>query len=523
MNEAGHRALGTTTTTSRDLPWLTLWSPESHAIVTANLTLARSNGSARFAAASDLGGCRSWWDVVLSATSSGLVAQARDITDTTAAVDEYRRRSKHDGLTGLLNRGALKEALDVAIGRTVATGTLGAVLMLDLDNFKLINDTLGHDVGDLTLQAVANGLSDVLGDDNCAARLGGDEFAVIIPQIEGLEQLRSIVEAVLARLGEPLECKGRTINPRASIGAALFPKHGNTPAELLKHADIALYAAKSFGRGGYVLFVPSMGGPIRRRAAAAAAVRSALAENRVDAFYQPMIELASGRLLGFEAKLQVLLPDGRAMEAREIMSVHDDVELAQAMGARIFGKVTDDARRWRDGGLTLARVAVNACAAEFRSGDYAERFLARLADAGLPPALFELEVAETVFAGRGTDYVAAALQTLSRAGVRISLDDFGTGPASLSHLKRLPVSGIKIDESFVESLEHDAADGAIVRAMIGLANGFGIGLSAAGVSTTGQAEMLKSLGCQVGQGDLFGCAGPATAVASMLASPQLSV
>ena len=517
VNDAGDRALGGLAGQYRGGPWLALWAAEAQTVVAAHVALAESSGSTRFSAASDLGGRRLWWDVVLSRAADGLVAQARDVSDMRSTMDEYRRRAQHDGLTGLLNRAALKDMLTLEIGRSEATGRGGAVLMLDLDNFKLINDTLGHDVGDQILQAVADGLREVVGDRGFLARLGGDEFTIVLSGVSNLDDLREIVESLLERLSRPVESKNRVLHPRASIGAALFPKHGKTPSDLLKNADVALYAAKSFGRGGYVLFVPSMNGPIRRRAAAAAAVRDALAENRVDAFYQPMFDLASGGLVGFEAKLHVILPDGHVMPSREVATCNEDVDLAQAIGARIFAKVTDDAKRWRDSGLSLTHIAVNACAAEFRNGDYAERFLKRLQDAGLPPELFEVEIAETVFASRGTDNVATAIKTLGHAGVRILLDDFGTGPASLSHLKRLPVSGIKIDGSFIEAVEHDASDGAIVRAMIGLANGFGIGLAADGVSTAGQAKLLAGLGCKFGQGDLFGRASSAAVAASMLA------
>lgn len=517
INAAGDTALGGLASRHCGASWLLLWAPDAQETVTAHLARAGASGSTRFSAASDLGGRRLWWDVVLSLGTDGLIAQARDITEMLATMNEYRHRSRHDSLTGLLNRAALKETLTIEIGRGEASGRGGAVVMLDLDNFKLINDTLGHDVGDIMLQAVADGLRDVVGDTGFLARLGGDEFTIVLPGVDDRDALRAVAERMLERLGEPVESKGRLLQPRASIGAALFPKHGKTPSELLTNADIALYAAKSFGRGGYVLFVPSMNGPIRRRAAAAAAVREALAENRVDAFYQPMFDLASGALTGFEAKLNVLLPDGLVMPSRELASCNEDVDLAQCIGERIFTKVTDDARRWRDSGLTLTHIAVNACAAEFRTGNYAERFLKRLDDAGLPPELFELEIAETVFATRGTDYVAAAIKLLREAGVRILLDDFGTGPASLLHIKRLPVSGIKIDGSFIDAIEHDAGDGAIVRAMIGLANGFGIGLAADGVSTEGQAKMLARLGCRVGQGDLFGRPGSAAATASLLA------
>lgn len=521
INTVGDKALGGLAAEYEGLSWVEIWAPDARATVTENLAAAKASGSARFAAASELGGRRLWWDVVLSRTDAGFVAQARDVTDMLATMDEYRHRSRHDGLTGLLNRTALKDSLAVEIGRSEATGRSGTVLMLDLDNFKLINDTMGHDAGDQVLQAVAEGLREVIGGRGILARLGGDEFTVVMPGIATPDELRAAAESLLERLGRPVESKGRTLHPRASIGAALFPKHGRTPSDLLKNADIALYAAKSFGRGGYVQFMPSMNGPIRRRAAAAAAVREALAENRVDAFYQPMFDLASGGLVGFEAKLHVVLPDGHVMPSREVASCNEDVDLAQAIGARIFAKVTDDAKRWRDSGLSLTHIAVNACAAEFRTGDYADRFLKRLHDAGLPADLFEVEVAETVFASRGTDYVAAAIKQLRAAGVRILLDDFGTGPASLSHLKRLPVSGIKIDQSFIDAIEHDASDGAIVRAMIGLANGFGIDLAADGVSTTGQARMLAQLGCKTGQGSLFGDASSAVGAASMLADQHL--
>ena len=519
INAAGDSALGGLARQHRGAPWVELWAPEAQAAVSAHLALARSSGSTRFSAASDIGGRRLWWDVVLSVVADGLIAQARDVTDMLAKMDEYRHRSRHDGLTGLLNRAALRDTLALEIGRSEATGRSGAVLMLDLDNFKLINDTLGHDVGDHILQAVADGLREVVDGTGFLARLGGDEFTIVLPGIDSRDELRVIAESLLERLGQPVEIKGRLLHPRASIGAALFPKHGKTVSDLLKNVDIALYAAKSFGRGGFVLFVPSMNGPIRRRAAAAAAVREALAENRVDAFYQPMFDLASGGLVGFEAKLHIILPDGVVMPSREVAACNEDVDLAQAIGERIFAKVTDDAKRWRDSGLMLTHIAVNACAAEFRTGNYAERFLKRLQDAGLAPELFEVEIAETVFASRGTDYVATAIKLLRASGVRILLDDFGTGPASLSHIKRLPVSGIKIDESFIGAIEHDAGDGAIVRAMIGLANGFGIGLAADGVSTVGQAKMLAGLGCRIGQGDLFGGASSAAAVASMLAKP----
>ena len=519
MNDAGCRAFDTTVAHGRGNDWEELWSDDSRVTIARHLDLARAEGRTRFTAASDVGGQRSWWDVVLSVTpGGGLVAQARDTTASNAAIERYRHLSTHDELTGLLNRAALKDAIDRAVGHNSEVRRSGAILMLDLDNFKLINDTMGHDVGDLALRAVGQRMGDVLSNNGVAARLGGDEFAAVLPHVSDHDHLRTIIERLLEALAQPVDMKGRTLCPRASVGVALFPKHGQTAAALLKHADIALYAAKSFGRGGYVTFVSSMNGAIRRRASASAAIQSALADNRIDAFYQPIVDLESNRLLGFEAKSQIFLRDGSAMAAPDIALIRDDVELATAMSARIFNKVMEDVRSWRDGGLAVAPIAINACAAEFRGDDYAERFLTRIDDAGLPHDLFGLEVAETVFGGRGTDYVGSALKRLSAAGVKIALDEFGSGPASLSHLKRLPVSSIKIDGSFVETIEHGQSDRAIIRAMVGLANGFGIGLAADRVDTIGQAHALTGLGCRIGQGALFGHPEPASAVAARLSN-----
>lgn len=508
INAVGRRSLGLLPAQGAGLDWLTLWSCDQQAVAAAHLNRCRAGDASRFTAASGPDDDRVWWDVVISQRpDQTILVQARDITRARAIEDGFRQRTRHDDLTGLLNRSAFKEVLGQKIADHAVTGNSGMVLMLDLDNFKFINDTMGHDTGDRVLQSVARALRSVIGADDDLARLGGDEFAVLLPGVGDSDTLRERAESINARLRQPVEIQGRSLLTRASIGAVQFPKHGSVAVDLLKNADIALYAAKAFGRGGYVQFVPAMAGPMRRRAAAIATVREAIANDRVDAFYQPVIDLASGQLHGFEASLHVSEDDGRVLSAAELALVQDDIDLAEQLGNRLLKRLIDDARQWRASGLALTRIAVNVAAAEFRSGNYADRFLKQLSAAGLPPALFDVEVAETVLTGRGTDYVAAALKTLSAAGVGVSLDAFGTGPASLSNLKRLPVNAIKIDQSFVEGVEHDPADGAIVRAIIGIASGFGIALGAEGISTQGQARMLRALGCDTGQGGLFGEAG----------------
>lgn len=509
LNDVGQRMLWSSQTQCvAGMDWLDLWPADQRALVREHLGRGRTGGASRFTAASGSADNRVWWDVVLSRVDDEVVvAQARDITQARATEEAFRQRTRHDDLTGLLNRSAFKDALGAAIVAGAVTGSSGMVLMLDLDNFKFINDTMGHDTGDRVLKSVAEALGAVVGPDESLARLGGDEFAILLPNVGDSDMLCERAEAINARLCEPIDLQGRSLTTRASIGAVQFPKHGTEAVDLMKNADIALYAAKAFGRGGYVQFVPSMAGPMKRRAAAIAGVRDAMTSNRVDAFYQPVIDLASGRLHSFEARMHVVQANGRSMSAHELQLVQDDVDLAEKLGDRLLARLLEDVQRWRGSGLALTRIAVNVAAAEFRSGSYAERFLQQLETTGLSPAMFDVEVAETVLAGRGTDYVALALKTLSAAGVGVSLDAFGTGPASLSSLKRLPVNAIKIDQSFVEGVEHDAADGAIVRAIIGIASGFGIGLGAEGISTPGQARMLRALGCDTGQGDLFGKAG----------------
>ena len=523
-NDVGRRALGLSAAQcGAGLDWLALWSPDHRMAAAEHLQRCRSGGASRFTAASGPADDPVWWDVVISrVTANVIVAQARDITRARAIEEGFRQRTRHDELTGLLNRSAFKEAMGTEIAARAAVGGSGMVLMLDLDNFKFINDTMGHDTGDRVLLAVAKGLQSVVGDNEYLARLGGDEFAMLLPTVGTSDSLRERAEAINTRLSEPIDLQGRSLTIRASIGAVQFPKHGNAAVDLMKNADIALYAAKSFGRGGYVQFVPAMAGPMKRRAAAIAAVREAIAQDRVTAFYQPVVDLASGRLHGFEATPHVLQDSGYPLSEPDIRMVQDDVDLAHVLGGRLLTRLITDIDHWRASGFTLPRIAVNVAAAEFRSGNYAERFLQQLSVAGLSPALFDVEVAETVFVGRGTDYVAAALKTLSAAGVRVSLDAFGTGPASLSNLKRLPVDAIKIDQSFVEDIETDAADDAIVRAIIGIANGFGIGLGAEGISTPGQARMLRALGCDTGQGGLFGDAGAFETILPLLRDCQSS-
>jgi EAL domain-containing protein (putative c-di-GMP-specific phosphodiesterase class I) len=295
-----------------------------------------------------------------------------------------------------------------------------------------------------------------------------------------------------------------------SIGASVSPQHGTTRTELLKHADIALYAAKAAGRGNLKIFEPRMRADAERRVAMLGLARDALRNDGIVPYYQPKVDLRSGRLQGFEALLRWKHPRTGVQAADSIAAAFQDGELAAEISDRMIERVIADLQIWTDGGLAFEHVAINAAAAEFKNASFAERLLERLHHAGLPTSILQLEVTETVFLGRGAEHVQEALKTLSTSGVAIALDDFGTGYASLSHLKDFPVDIIKIDQSFISKLETDEHDSAIVRAVIRLGRSLGIKIVAEGIETPMQAEFLRRNRCHVGQGYLFGPAEPAS-------------
>jgi EAL domain-containing protein (putative c-di-GMP-specific phosphodiesterase class I) len=304
---------------------------------------------------------------------------------------------------------------------------------------------------------------------------------------------------------------------QASIGASLFPLQGNDRAELLKNADVALYAAKAAGRANLKLFRSEMRREMQQRLSMLNLARDALAHRRILPFYQPKLDLRTGRVAGFEALLRWQHPMMGAQSPATISAAFEDLSLAAEISDQMVSAVIADLVRWRDEGLDVGHVALNAAAAEFRRGDFADKLLERLHIAGLPPSLLQVEVTETVFLGRGAECVERALKLLSGAGVGIALDDFGTGYASLSHLKQFPVDFIKIDRSFVRDLEDDPDDAAIIDAVVNLGRSLGIRTVAEGVENERQHEFLLALGCDLGQGFLYGKAAEAGAVAATLA------
>ncbi len=523
MNEAGRKALELPDQTRLyGRSWADLWPPHARKKVIAAVQQAASGGIGRFSAE-----CRTakgrlkWWDVVISPASSRcpgkLVCISRDISSHKSAEDQIRWVANHDALTKLPNRSLFQELLDKEIADVRVAGGGFALLLLDLDDFKRVNDTLGHDTGDALLRTFAARLREATRWDDCVGRLGGDEFAIILRGIRDPEQLGSAVQAIFEKLKEPCVHEGRMLDCHTSIGASLYPSQAPSRAELMKNADVALYAAKDAGRGTFRLFEPAFRAEMQRHNSMLSIAKDAIAQDRIVPFYQPKIDLVTGRLHGLEALLRWQHPQKGMQVPATIEAAFKDFTLAAAISDRMIAQVIHDMRGWLDRGLQFGHVAINAAAAEFRRGDFAERLLKQMDKADIPAEYIQIEVTETVFLGRGAEYVERALKTLSSAGIQIALDDFGTGYASLSHLKQFPVNIIKIDRSFIRDLHEDPEDEAIVRAVIGLGRSLDIAIVAEGIETLAQSAFLRKFDCGYGQGFLFGAAAPASDVPALIA------
>lgn len=445
-----------------------------------------------------------------------IIMTARDVTDEKTAEERIRWTASHDPLTGLANRSLFQEQLCEAIREARASGGAVGLLVLDMDHFKQINDTLGHDAGDMLLRLFAERLRLVARPNDTVARLGGDEFAIVMPDIHSEQSVTQLSRAIQDRLREPLVHEGRLLDCRVSMGGSVFPRHGRTSEELLKNADVALYASKSNGRGTVSLFEPHMRDDVRRRVSMVQLARDAVRDDRIVAYYQPKLDLDTRSIVGFEALLRWRTPRGRIGMPASIEAAFEDLDVAAHISDRMIERVITDMRDWLDRGVDFRNVAVNAAAAEFRRDNFAERLLEQLHRADIPTHCFQVEVTETVFLGRGAEYVHRALALLNRRGIKIALDDFGTGYASLRHLKQFPVDIIKIDQSFVRDMSDDPGDEAIVNAVINLGRSLGIKVVAEGIECEDHARRLLELECDFGQGFLFSKAVPASRVPTLV-------
>ncbi|MFO1075177.1 MAG: EAL domain-containing protein [Geminicoccaceae bacterium] len=432
----------------------------------------------------------------------GLVGVNIDITERKRAEERMRHLADHDALTGLPNRRRFQDRLARAISRSRRRGEGIALLLMDLDDFKGVNDACGHDTGDALLCEVARRLRIDRRDEDTVARFGGDEFALVLEGMHDPLHSSRVAARIMAELRRPFSFRGQDLHPSGSIGIAVYPGDASDAAELLKHADLALYRAKQAGRGEFHHFEAEMRVQIDRRRRVERDIRRGLAADEFTVFYQPILPIDHSGRLSFEALLRWRHPDRGLVAPPEFLGVAEETGLIVAIGRVVLERVTEQIRRWVAAGVPLGRVAINLADAQFGDGDLAAMVASVLAQAGVPSELIELEVTEGVFFGRNAGRVEQALQRLHDHGVSIVLDDFGTGHASLTHLRRFPIDKLKVDRSFVRDMLDDANDAVIVRAIIDLGHSLGLEIVAEGVESSAQLDFLRSHGCDHIQGFL---------------------
>lgn len=499
--------------------WIDLWPAGAQPSARQALAKAVGGEIGRFVAPRATAcGRAKWWDVLVSPVSSGsaeplrLVTIARDITEQKAAEDRAHWSATHDPLTHLPNRRLLDVRIAEAVSEAEAAGEGLAVFVLDLDQFKQINDTLGHDAGDVVLRTLADRLRNAVRLHDTVARLGGDEFALILPGISDAAEATALAQELHIRLREPVIYAGASLDCRASIGASIYPQDGTSASDLLKHADIALYSAKAKRRGELLIFAPHMRAELQERVSMINIARDVLRDRRIRPFYQPKVDLRTGCVAGFEALARWSDHSGNVHLPVSIAAAFDDPDVSAAITDRMLQEIVRQMREWHDQGVEFGHVALNASAADFQRADFGEVVLRQLQKGGIDPRQLQIEVTENVFLARAADVVEKTLDLLSTQGVTIALDDFGTGYASLSHLNRFPVNVIKIDRSFVSDLNSSGHAAAIAEAVITLGRNLNLDVVAEGIESGHQAERLLDLGCPFGQGFLFSAAVPAELV-----------
>jgi diguanylate cyclase (GGDEF)-like protein/PAS domain S-box-containing protein len=436
-----------------------------------------------------------------------------DITERKRAEARLTFMAQHDGLTGLPNRNLLRQRMDEILLHARRSSDKAAVLILGLDNFKAVNDTLGHGIGDKLLRAVAKRLRSMLREEDTLARLNSDEFAVVQSGLARPEDAVLLARRLLEAIGEPYLLGGHSVVVGASIGIAMAPGDGDESEKLLKHADMALSRAKNDSRGTFSFFEAGMDARAQARRKIEADLREAIENDVLRPHYQPVIDLSAGRITGFEALVRWPHPERGMISPAEFIPVAEETGLINGLGGLMLRRACMDAALWPED----VRVAVNLSPAQFRTGNLLSIVIDALKQSGLPARRLELEITETLLLEK-SGQVLATLHGLRALGVRISMDDFGTGYSSLSYLRSFPFDKIKIDQSFVRDLAANRDAQAIVRAIISLGVGLGVTITAEGVETEAELGCLRAEGCHEGQGFLFSRPRPNSEIAGLLSA-----
>jgi diguanylate cyclase (GGDEF)-like protein len=446
--------------------------------------------------------------------NGGWLATMEDVTQRRLYDERIAHMAHYDALTDLPNRALFRLHLDAALD-ALKTGDQLAVLYIDIDQFKSVNDSLGHTIGDELLKTVAARLRGCLAATDFAARIGGDEFAIIRTAVAEPSEITDMVGRIYAVIREPYECVGHLLTADASIGIALAPQHGANQDQLLKNADLAMYEAKADGRRTYRYFEPAMEARVTALRALETDLRQAIADDGLEIYYQPLVRIADDKVTGCEALLRWRHPSRGMISPAEFIPVAEETGLIHQLGEWVLAASCAEAVTWP----ADIKVAVNVSPVQFARDGFALKVAAALASSGLAAHRLELEITEAVLI-RDDDAALAMLHQIRALGVRIALDDFGTGYSSLSYLQRFPFDKIKIDRSFINNIEDPRGSAYIVKAVVDIAAARQMTTTAEGVETVEQLDELRQLGCTEMQGYLYSPAVPASKLPSLLLSPD---
>lgn len=429
-----------------------------------------------------------------------------DMTDRKTKEKQIHNLAYFDELTGLANRRLFLDRLQLALANAMRHNHQMMVLFLDLDLFKRINDTLGHQAGDIALQEVAKRLSKTLRAGESAARIGGDEFTVLLPECERTTDVEQLAKRIVAQFQQPLYINGHELFLTTSIGISVYPQHGQTAEQLLKHADAAMYQAKDSGRNQFCFYDNTLGELHQQELQLEQALRQALRQQSLMVYYQPKISLGNNKLSGAEALLRWFDNELGYLSPASFIPLAEKLGLIGQLGDWVLSQVCHQLAAW---GKQAVPVAVNISALQLSDQQFLPRLRRVLRETGIAPELIELELTESCLIPEQADYTMQLLTELRQLGVRLSIDDFGTGYSSLSYLRNLPINSLKIDRSFVSSLPDSTSDSQITRAIVGMAQALGLEVIAEGIEHQAQLDFLLQTGCKLGQGFLFAPALPA--------------
>jgi len=447
--------------------------------------------------------------------ATGAVIVFRDVSVARAMALQIIHSAQHDFLTGLPNRVLLNDRVNQAIALSTRHGTKGAVLFLDLDGFKHINDSLGHPVGDQLLQSIAGRLVDCLRGSDTVSRQGGDEFVVLLSEVEHAEDAAILARRILQSVSEVHPIGKHELHVTTSIGVSVYPDDGLDAETLIKNADTAMYQAKENGRDGYQFFKPAMNVRAVERQSIEEGLRRALERREFELYYQPKVDLRTGAITGGEGLIRWSRPTGEPMSPAQFIPVAEDCGLILPIGSWVLREACRQTRLWLDAGLPRITMAVNISAVELRNERFVDGVLGTLDDTGLDPTCLELELTEGVLM-KQVESTEVILKRLRGSGVKLAVDDFGTGYSSLSYLRRFSIDTLKIDQSFVRQITAGPEEATIVRAIIGMGRNLKLRIVAEGVETAEELAFLQSQHCDEAQGYYFSRPVPSAEFAKLL-------